>query len=560
MDNDIAKTLELLDRVDAAKNAATDPTERAKHEAVAQEIANHLRSLQALTPETAVAAAPSAPVDHGVLQNIGLGALNGASNIGSTLLWPVDKTIDLIGGQTGPLTSHQERVAALNQFYGDNANPESKSFRVGNLGGTIAGTAGAGPALGAVAKSIPALASFAPALSSGGMTLGPATTGSATANAAIRAAAGAAVGGAQAGLSNPESAGTGAVIGGLIPGVAKTLGTVGDWLAPKVSPAVSALYQRAQDLGINVPLDRLLNSRPLNALASSLNYIPFSGRTTAEDELLGGINRAASRTMGQDTSNLALAVKQARNDLGTRFNNTLSGTDVKFDNQFLNDLSDAAARARAELVPQQSSIIENQIDNILGKDAGGYVPGEAAYNIKRTLDRIGTRNSPEAFYARDVRGKLIDALNRSLGPDEAANFATVRQQYRNMKTLENIVPNGAEGLVTAGKLGALKNPASDLQEVADIAAQFGKAREGLHGAAQRVFMLGGAGLLGGASAVGQLAPVAATFGAGRLANSVLNSQLLANALLKAQGAGEGTFLNAPVRALPIALSSAPSIP
>jgi hypothetical protein len=48
-------------------------------------------------------------------------------------------------------------------------------------------------------------------------------------------------------------------------------------------------------------------------------------------------------------------------------------------------------------------------------------------------------------------------LNRSLGPDEAAAFAKVRQQYGNMLDLEGIAQNGAEGGVSIAKLANMKN-------------------------------------------------------------------------------------------------------
>ena len=63
----------------------------------------------------------------------------------------------------------------------------------------------------------------------------------------------------------------------------------------------------------------------------------------------------------------------------------------------------------------------------------------------------------------------------------------------------------------------------DLQELADISAQFIKSRESPHGAMQRL-VIGGTGLTAGAG-LGMLPMVAGTAVLGRAANSALNSNL-----------------------------------
>ncbi|CAB4188152.1 hypothetical protein UFOVP1165_45 [uncultured Caudovirales phage] len=479
------------------------------------------------------------PEEHGTLKNIGMGALNGASDIGTTLLWPIDAATDAITGQDGP-SAHERRKASLAGFFDENANPDSLAFRGGKLGVDIAGTAGAGGVLAKGAQAIPALARFAPALASGGFDLGAAKTGSALANTLMRMGAGGAVGGASAGLIDPETAGVGAGIGALMPPAVQIAGQAGARVADRVglavSPEVKALYGKAKEMGIDIPLDRLTNSRPMNALAASLNYLPFSGRSATEDAMLSQLNRAASRTMGQDSSNIPAALRGAKAALGSKFDDTLKSTTIALDDTLQADIDAARALAKSELVPSQARIITGQIDDILNKGATGEIEGQAAYNIKRTLDRIGKRNSPEAHYAQDLRNKIIDALNRSLGPDGAAEFGKVRQQYGNMKTLERMSPNGAEGEITAGRLGSARNIRSrDLQDVADVAAQFVRTRESPHGAMQRIMMGGlGAAGLGGGAVTGTLPVVAGAMGAGRLANTALNSETLQQILMNPQ--------------------------
>lgn len=492
------------------------------------------------------------------VKNIGMGALSGAANIGATLAAPFDYVGDKITGKTDmrvgdlvtgarPKSSSQERRASIKEFFGDNADRESNAFRIGETASEIAGTAGVG---GAIAKgvrsggiAIPAVAQFAPklaaAIETGGFRLGtPAATtlGGKVADAATRTAGGAITGGVSAGLVNPADAATGAVIGGGLPGAVKVAGEAGkavrNAVLPKgASPEVAALYQRAVDLGIDIPADRIANSRPLNAVASSLNYVPLSGRAGTEEKMLSQFNKAVSRTFGQDSDNVVAAVKKASNDLGKKFETTLSSNGVKVDNTFLDDLVNVTKLAADELDEAGARIIGKQVDLILEKTAqGGAIDGQAAYNIKKTLDRIGSRNSNEAFYARELKKRLMDALDRSLGPQEAAAFKSVRQQYGNMLDVESMVQNGAEGGVSIAKMAGLKglkNP--DLSELSDIAAQFLRTRESPHGAAQRVVM-GGLGL-SAAGATGTLPLVPAVIAGGRAANSALNSNTVKSLVL-----------------------------
>lgn len=473
-------------------------------------------------------------------KNIGMGALKGASDIGTTLLYPVDKAVDIISGDRGPslsglvtgnqpMSRNEERRATLGGYFADRADTSSLAFKGGELASDIAGTAGVG---GAIAKAT-GLAKYAPrlaaALESGGFRLGgPAasTTAGRVGDAATRAGAGAVVGGASAGLVNPDDAGIGAGIGAVLPGAVKAAGAAGRAVAPKVSDEVGALYQRAKDLGIEIPLDRITNSRPMNALAASLNYVPLSGRAATEERMVSQMNRALSRTFGQDSDNVTAALRKAQTALGDKFEVTLNTNKVKADDTLMNDLVTNLQRAERELGTDGAGIIGRQVDEIMAKvGADGLIDGQAAYNIKKALDRISGRNSPEAWYANQLKKSLMGALDRSLGPQEAAKFAKVRQQYGNMLDLENIALNGAEGGVSIGRLANMKGIGNDdLQELADIAGQFIKSRENPHGAAQRVMIGSTAAALG--MGTGSMPLVGAGMVAGRAANSALNMDAL----------------------------------
>ena len=163
------------------------------------------------------------------LKNFGLGALKGATDIGATLLSPIDAT-----GILGMTPS--ERKQSLSSFYTENADTKSLPFSAGALTSSIAGTAGAGGLLArpliAGASKLGAIAPYAvklaEALKSGGLSLGGGG-GNAVANGVTRVAGGATSAALGSALLDPtlDSIKTGALVGGAIPILGKAAPLVG---------------------------------------------------------------------------------------------------------------------------------------------------------------------------------------------------------------------------------------------------------------------------------------------------------------------------------------------
>lgn len=466
-----------------------------------------------------------------------LGGIRDAGKIGATLRAPFDYAEQgiesLMGAPKREVSINAQRrkdIDAGAQSLG--LDPNSWAGMGGGLAMQVAGTAGLGPLLGIGAKAAGAAPSIVQGLSTGGLNVAGKTG---VGGLATRALTGAATGAAAAGLVDPSQASTGAVIGGAVPVAAKAGGqafqAAGRSLrGESVAPEVVDLANRASKLGIQVPADRIANSKPLNALASSLDYVPFSGRAATNDRMVKQLNTAVSRTFGQNTDNVTMGLRKAGDQLGGEFDRVLKSNTVAVDKQLFDDLAEHANQASKELGSEGARIIQNQIDEIIAKGQSGQMDGQAAYNIKKTLDRIGKRNTPEAFYAIDLKKSLMEALNRSLGPDEAAKFAATRQQYGNMLSLEKIAKNGAEGEISIARLANMKNINSpDLQELADISAQFLTSRESPHGAMQRLVIGGTA--LGVGTPLGALPIAAGTMAAGRAANGLLNSNMARQAVM-----------------------------
>jgi len=211
----------------------------------ATRLAQYIREI-----DSAPVAQESAKPEKTFMQNVGsavdnvvAGGLRGAGSIGTTILGltvdPLARATGLdktgFGYVTGLGKTMAERRAGIdeaNRTLG--ADPDSLLYGGGKLAAEIAGTSGVGGILAKGAAAVPQLARFAPALQSGGFTLGNAATGSRVANAAIRAGAGATTGGAMAGLVNPDDTATGAFIGGALPIAIKGLGFSGNAIRGRV--------------------------------------------------------------------------------------------------------------------------------------------------------------------------------------------------------------------------------------------------------------------------------------------------------------------------------------
>ncbi|EJM25134.1 putative soluble lytic transglycosylase fused to an ABC-type amino acid-binding protein [Pseudomonas sp. GM21] len=478
--------------------------------------------------------------------NLLAGSARGAGSIGATILAPWDIGKDALNGKGLSLESNNQRRTDLDSMLrAIGANPDSMAFKAGKIGTEILGTGGMGGALAKGAALLPGAAKIAPlieSIGSGGFRVGGLTGLPAL---ATRSAGGAITGGASAGLINPQDAGMGAMVGGVIPGAASVAGSTTRAIGRAVrggdvKPAVVDLANKAKDIyGIDIPADRIVKSKPMNALAASLEYMPFSGRTGTLSKMNDQLKTALSRTIGQDTDDVGMALRNARADLGAKFETVLQNNKVKVDKQFVDELAQHAHQASNDLESGQAAIIQKQIDEIMAKVQNGEIDGQAAYNIKRTLDRIGGHNTPQAYYAGDLKKSLMSALNRSMKPEEAADFAKVRRQYGTMLDLEKLAQNGAEGDISVARLANMKNIGNpELQDLADISAQFLKSRESPHGAMQRL-MLGGLGAIGAGS--GAVAPlvVAGGIAAGRGANMALNSKAVRGLLTRPPSQGRG---------------------
>jgi hypothetical protein len=218
------------------------------------------------TPEQAqsmikgyIAQQAGAPKESGTLGNLAAGAIRGAGSIGATILSPIDAAARVMGIENGWVGRTDRRQAMDEGLQTMGADPNSIPYQAGKIGGEVAGTAGIGSALAQGIMKIPGLA-YAPQMANA------LRTGGLGKNLPMlqRMEAGAITGGAMSGLSDPETAGTGAMLGGALPVVGKVADVVANNVAKPIArrvmqsavkPTIEQLRKGDAQVAINTLLD-----------------------------------------------------------------------------------------------------------------------------------------------------------------------------------------------------------------------------------------------------------------------------------------------------------------
>ena len=245
------------------------------------------------------------------IANIGAGALKGASNIGATILSPLDAM-----GLTG-MSNDQRRAAVTGGLQDMGANPNSLTYKGGEIGAEIAGTAGLPGAIGGqVARLSPSIGT---AIASGGFSTGlPAASALSIAgarNAAIRVGGGAASGALMASAINPEDAKSGAIMGGAIPIAGKLLGESGKLLReyainPLFKPSSAAIEKLVQDAGGVEPAREAID-RAIKA-GKTISGESYTLGQAGKNAGLAATERARSAVNPENFQRIYQAQRQAR--------------------------------------------------------------------------------------------------------------------------------------------------------------------------------------------------------------------------------------------------------
>lgn len=254
----------------------------------------------------------------------------------------------------------------------------------------------------------------------------------------------------------------GGAIGALSPLAGRAIGSgVDRMMSSPMDRASQALLQRAEQLGIPIRPAQASTSPFINKLDQMIGKVPGSGMGALTADQHEGFNRALSRTMGEDAHAITTDVMAAaRRRIGGEFDHVERNTTVNFDHPLATRLYNIAHDASSVLEPGQVTPLARRINEIAALAENGQFDGRTFNNMLKKdapLSRLQKNADPNiSHYANQIRGALQDALERSATPEMAQRYATARQQYRNMKTIQPLAEKAPTGdispLLLAGQV------------------------------------------------------------------------------------------------------------
>lgn len=429
--------------------------------------------------------------DSSVGANLVAGAIKGASNIGATLLRPVDWAARQMGVSNdffGYEPEERKRLIteglkSAGQALGAPVNPEATSFKLGELGSEVAGTLGAPGAIGKAVtiagRGAPVAANIGRAIESAGF---DANTNSKLANALLRVGGGAAAGGASAAMVNPDEAGSGAIAGGAFGAVAKPIGNAIGAVSRRfssVDPIALGDYQSqtaervAQELGMNI------NEMPANmgafvakeaekAFKTGQGLDPVALARKADFESLG-----MEPLLGQITRDPAqFAQERNLRAAGAPIQERLTQQNVKLQGIFGEPANAAvsaenAGKSFVESLAKQDEAAKQQVNNL-------YQAAKTKDGRFAEVDHLAFVNKANDALDSEMLGRFLPEQARNLLNDVSAGKLPLN--VNNLVQLDSVLSAAQRSADDAGRLAIGK--VRDALHSAPIASTAGAEAKG----------------------------------------------------------------------------------
>ena len=352
------------------------------------------------------------------------------------------------------------------------------------FGGNLAGVAAlsAIPAAGA-AKVAGGLASMAPKVAQTVPALSRATQAVANvaANPYVQAGlAGATYGGAMSPVESGASRGSQALAGGLAgaagQGVANAVTGLVRPVTENATYAIRKLADKADELGIPIRAADISDSKLLRHVQNVFDYLPFSGTAQAKEASQKAYNRALSRTLGEDSDDIAVALQGARARNSQVYDDLASRNVAELDpTNHGRKLLNAWRKFRRVDTSQDKSVsqsLDDYLANIVDPSHAYLNPKTNNYELsgkmykefrseagKLARQAKAKGEGPLADFYNTVKATLDDAMRTSsrITPEDKAAYLKADKEWGNLRTLENLAPRDASGDVDFAKLASVLN-------------------------------------------------------------------------------------------------------
>lgn len=227
----------------------------------------------------------------------------------------------------------------------------------------------------------------------------------------------------------------------------------------RVSPERAAAADVLRREGVRPTAGQLTGNRNLKAMESELG-----GGTTAAllDDQAAAFTDAAMRRAGGQGLATPENMTAINDRLSTGFRDISARNTLQSDPQIGQGIGQTLNRYERVLPTEQREIVRNLADDIIQRfnTGGGRMSGTDYQTIRSRLTKTAhkARNSDTEFAdaIRGLRNTLDDGMSRSVTPEDAAEWARLREEYGNMKVLEKAATgageNAALGSISPAKL------------------------------------------------------------------------------------------------------------
>lgn len=284
-----------------------------------------------------------------------------------------------------------------------------------------------------------------------------------TAQPIMQTAAGA-IGGATEAVTDSDLAGLGAALATpfVASGAVKAFAPVGKQL----SAQEQRLADAAKKYGIKLTAGQETGSRPLQAMESTFQQLPFTGRKQEAiyDAQRAAFNKAALKTAGISADDASPeTISHAFKTLGSKFDELIAKTpDIPVTRQFFDDINDVASEYVRRLPTNIAPVFQSYVDDI-NKIGANFSPtlqtpwkitGQEYKNISSDLRRA-VRKTGEPDLKEALTGLLEtidDAMVRSVPKDVAPQWREVRNHYRNLLMIDKAMQGGTAAERASGNI------------------------------------------------------------------------------------------------------------
>lgn len=224
-----------------------------------------------------------------------------------------------------------------------------------------------------------------------------------------------------------------------------------------LSPSRQAMVDAAQREGIPLSTGQVTGSKTLQNMEAAMAQLPGSSRGEAAfgEAQRRAFTQAALRRAGENADNAGPEVlNAARGRIGGTIGEIAGRNSLRVDDDLMGRLAQMETEISRYAVPEVAGPVRQRMQQLVaqvGED--GTVPGTFYRQMDSALGKTmrGTSNGDLRTSVGDLRDTLRQAMDSSIGPNDAAAWQQARREYANYKVIERVM-GGAGGAVAEGNI------------------------------------------------------------------------------------------------------------